>query len=390
MSNFKSVNSHKNEEPLTPTKPKRKFKFKKLNQKSIIYLMVGSLCSIVFFVSLITSAFGLGYQSYIFSSRTRLEISNHIDKTHIIFDPKVMDGVNNTVIATILKESYLIDATSTLTASQLLNKAKFDSYVAFAETGFYKDWVSTGYITANAIGLLTIQKPINLNTFALTLLNFDLSVGKKFVAPLVTTGLSWIFTEGGYSNLISTNWKQHNYYHYVHTMGTVVNENQYQIKMNAFADMMLLDSALGINYNKTVFTTFLKDNPQDPGFNLVNNKLWFTNWQIQKLKTLLQGNGSTNFLSTANATYYQDNPSSLSYLKLSDFYSPNYQQAYFQARVGAIMLTIVTPIIIATGIALTLLMRFFVVYDRNQKKLLFQKRFGKNSKNIPTTPNSNS
>ncbi len=371
-------NKAKGDATNAPDKPR------KISRKKLLHILNGSFFAAVVIAGIGAGALGLGWQTDRFETPFKKAVNNSFDHTHLVLDIKKM---NASAAPTALKlfwgeliyASYIADPLSTLTNDQLKNNPlEFTQYRNFAINRFNNDWVDTGYIQQSAFGLpfFEIAKDINMYTVTQDIFALDLAVGKKFITPLVEPGLFWIFSSR-INDLLSPNYKERSFYTFTQNVQAVYKGSRETAYNNAMTTWFARSLALG----GELFSNPLLRDPAAANFPLVNNKVWFVNYQFTTLRNELDSDANA-FLSDANAAWYQSHrDTAIQNISTGEMTAPNYTAGYFQARVGAWFVVAVIPAVFLICISLSLMLQFAFKEDPLTKKLTLKKTTVKKNQN---------
>ena len=330
---------------------------KKIKNKKILWILSSTLFGAIFITSIGTTSFGIGYESYKSIKSIKKVIDQEIDKNHMIIkhnNNNIFTNIIQRGVDDLLYESYFTDSLSTLSKNDILNETIYNNYKQFAFDSFYKNWVKTGYIiwpntingTIKNKGMML--KDINLNTFAKKLLDYDLEVAKKFRnKAYIESGYQWIVQKGALSDLLRIDYKNSNFYKEIINMST--DNSNYYSELNKANENKLFESH---STYKDIQNYFKNNNNDLMGNHLLNNKVWFTNDQINGIRLFLNldatlfANNTKNFiLGESNYAWYQNNKNRyLQHINTSEIYRPLYGNAFLVTRVGAVFTLILLPL----------------------------------------------
>ena len=301
------------------------------------FLMGVSLLMFILMLSLGNglSAFGMGMESQKFINSVERSIDHYLPKGKVVLDSK---GGAFGLAKDTLKSAYESDAISTLTTQEINSSIK-DEYLKYADDSFDSRW-------GTYFG--TDKKDIDLNEFSHELVQFDISVAKKFHNYGYThSGIEW-FSHHALGDLLKTNYKYSATYQDASHQQIILDQNNYDVNI------------VGGTTDTTGFIPTNIPVTASLGTYIVNNKVWFLNTQIDNI---IKANNALVSPFTANSKTwitnnlgtYDKNTDSVTRKEtatVNDYYQPNFTKAFYQTRIGAVFLIILTPIfgLVFTGL----------------------------------------
>ncbi|WP_342252686.1 hypothetical protein [Spiroplasma endosymbiont of Amphibalanus improvisus] len=343
-----------------------------------------SLLSVLFIIGISCSIPGLGMSTLKFINSFTDEIDEYMPKGSLVISSDKVNGQPDKIKATMaqtineqLQAAYTNDVLSSIydpfgdgalstttdaegnvTYNDPLTQQMYDDAVAQfhhdLDGYFTYDTTDPDNVTVN--GMLS---DVDLNDVSHNLLDFDRTIGEKYHYSAYTKpGISWIF-QGGTKSLFSSN----------STNGLYADalKNQQMVSMEDYA-------------NSVEGGLFTDPVTKSPGTNLVNNKIWFINDQLQGIIAGLDAatpplplikyhsedlpftNESLDYINNNIATIYKDGtdeyqsptgnpdawqgfgPNNNFFASTNDVYNPMYLSDFAVARTGIVFLFILFPI----------------------------------------------
>lgn len=274
---------------------------------------------------------GMGLESQKFINSVEAQIDRILPKGKYVLDKTSM--AYSMVVQNSLKASFLADALSTFDfASDDENQTMQKAYKDFVDNWWSANWAEKTEFE---------KEDIDLNDIGKNMIEFDKAVATKFHSyGYVHTGFSWMFSKGGFNDIFSSEMKTQ------------------AIGQQTIWDQATYESTLA--WQPTGLSEFKVTSSN--GGNIVNNKVWLLNQQIEGLKLLVSlGNldlgGIAGFSQQERALDFDLNvlkdknltaESIASKVTVDDLYQPNFTSAINTQRAAIVMLFMAIVILPAT------------------------------------------
>ncbi|WP_157806927.1 hypothetical protein [Spiroplasma floricola] len=261
----------------------------------------------------------MGIESLTFINSVEKQIKRIMPKGKYVFDPShpLYEEMMNNVI----KNSFKADAISTINFYNSKDyKDHYDEYIKFSDDWYQQHWAEK---VAN-------KEEIDLYHVGLNFIEFDKAIATKYHSfGFVNTGIQWMFKSKGLKDIFSKD-----IYELSLEQQTIWNQEVYDKEMTY--------KGPGLNGVKVDWSI---------GTNIVNNKVWFLNTQIDSIKFALQ---LTNPFMDQNL----DKNEEIKYVTVDSLKAPNFTATLIFLRF-AIVLWFFNIIIIPLGIT-----AFFILKKR--------------------------
>lgn len=299
--------------------------FKKLDNKKrrIIGFSVMGATIAFGLTSTLMVAPGMGIESLRFIKSVERELKDITPKGKFVLDSKSM---SYGIVKNVIKQSFVADAISTINHNDKEQLAMRDLYEQYA---LY--WFNDNFGENTDIDLYDIGN---------SLIEFDKSIASKFNSNgFVNTGIGWMFSHGGMNELYSKDIKE-----LASNQQSIIAQSDYEASIR---DNGSLGNIGGLEVEFSM------------GANIVNNKVWFLNKQIESIRTAL----TLHFKGGAlGLTVFKDENKQLSLedeifskvLTIDDLYHPDFINTLNVLRVGIIFF-ILNIAIIPTGATISTL-----------------------------------
>ncbi|WP_338985568.1 hypothetical protein [Spiroplasma endosymbiont of Diplazon laetatorius] len=294
---------------------------KQLKNKTqkVVLILILSLVGFFSFLSTIMIIPGMGIESLTFINSVEKQLKRIMPEGKYVFDPA--HPLYEEMINNVIKNSYKADALSTINFydSNDYNE-HYEAYIKFSEEWFDKYW---GQKVEN-------KEEIDLYDVGINVIEFDKAIAQEFHSfGFVNTGLQWIFKPGGLSEIYSKD-----VYDLSLEQQTIWDQEDY--------DSQIEYSGPGLN-GITVKNSI--------GTNILNNKVWFLNTQIDSIKFAMK---LTNPFLNKNL----DKKEEIEYVTVKDLKAPNFTSTLVFLRVATV-LWFLNILIIPAGIT-----SFFILKKR--------------------------
>ncbi len=371
----------------------------KKNQRKYRFLILGvaSFTILVMIGGIISSSFGFAYDSMQIINSLKTDLKNNLDNNHLVIDHTVLNNKDNQLLGAIpesdvvglaLKCAYEIDALSTLNQQEYGLEAPgklFSEYETMALNTFKKDWIDTGYLTENEQASntqnstlpfsFTFHKDINLYQYALKLLDFDQQVAKKYKPFYVTPGIELTTNLSYTKQILAPHSSASDLYQEINNAQKIINQNSYDDSLTQWASWEFTGTLTQAISNQDpdlslpfISHTAMENRAQEykfnlPGLNLANNKIWFSNWQLNNVRLLIDngfnsypGHYGYNVFNKTNADWYNQNSSTaIKNFDLNSLHKVNYNRDFAVLKTGTVVNFIITPFLwVLTLLTITL------------------------------------
>ncbi|QHX36601.1 hypothetical protein [Spiroplasma sp. BIUS-1] len=285
--------------------------------QKLVLILILSFVGFFSFLSTLMILPGMGIESLTFINSVEKQIKRIMPEGKYVFDPThpLYEEMMNNVV----KNSFKADALSTINYYDSKDyNDHYDAYVEFSNNWYEQHWSQK----------VKDKEPIDLYDVGLNFIEFDKAIATEYHSfGFVNTGIQWIFRPSGLKEIYSKET-----YELSLDQQTIWDQEEYDSEINYSGPGLN-----GIKINSSI------------GTNIVNNKVWFLNTQIDSVNFALS---LTNPFVNKNI----DKKEKIRYVTVDDLKAPNFTATLTLLRVS-IVLWFLNIIIIPSGITIYFILR---------------------------------
>ncbi|WP_338983495.1 hypothetical protein [Spiroplasma endosymbiont of Othius punctulatus] len=290
--------------------------FNKFNNKKRRIVGFSILASTLVFgmTSTLMVAPGIGVESLMFITSVKKELQEITPKGKFVLDK---NSPAYSIVKNVIKKSFVADAISTIDHN---NEEELKMKIIYEE--YALNWFDDHFGE---------EKDIDLYDVGNSLIEFDKSVAGKFHSfGFVNPGISWVFSLEGLSEIYSSE-----IYDLSLKQQTLYDQEEYEYYIE---DNGIIGNTVGIE------VTYSK------GTNIVNNKVWFLNKQIETIQAALTLHVTSGAL---GIKIFKDEKNELSlndsifdkHVTTDDLYHPNFTSTLTLLRIAIVFFALSVAIV---------------------------------------------